>query len=206
MKSCAVCNVKTEHIEIHHKVPQRFDGPDKPWNLEPLCRSCHVAIEKMYNKRFWEYLDMGLTSSKSICDHQSCGAENVRRLKVKSPKIGLMKSRFRHYCYHHSICSFNFCGHKAKPVDKIVWNTTDSGHTYAAVSTVMLCDNHRICTHSGCESRICVYIKKADPENPYKRIRQLLCYSHLDDVEHIDISDLIRVAKRDDLLWKDMMS
>jgi len=190
-KECSVCGVKTEHIEMHHKIPQRFDGPNEFWNLEGLCRSCHVAIEKMYDKRFWEYLDMGPTSSKSVCDNRSCGAEDVKRMKVASPKIGLMRRRFRHYCYNHPLCSFDFCGHEAKPVDKLIWGTSDDGHVFAAISNIMLCYEHRVCTHYACESRVGVFIKQAGSH----LTGQFLCYTHQKDVKDIKMQELIRVAK-----------
>jgi len=193
-RECTICGVKTEHIEIHHKIPQRFDGPNEFWNLEGLCRSCHVAIEKMYNKRFWEYLDMGATSSKAVCDHHSCGATDVKRLKVKSPKLGLMKSRFRHFCYTHQLCSFNFCGHKGNPVDLIVWNVADNGHIFAAVSNVILCPDHRVCSHPGCESRVVVKIKQAQSHPPAKQF----CHTHQNDLKEIDMKNLVRITKRDD--------
>jgi len=193
-KECTICGVRTEHIEIHHKIPQRFDGPDEFWNLEGLCRSCHVAIEKMYNKRFWEYLDMGPTSSKAVCDHRSCGAEDVRRIKVKSPKIGLMKDRYRHYCYHHAICSIDFCGSEGSPVDRIVWGTSDDGHTFAAVSTIVLCSDHRVCHYPGCESRTCFFAVNATSMHTGK----LFCYTHQNEVKDIEVKELVRIAKRDD--------
>jgi len=191
---CTICGVVTEHIEIHHKIPQRFDGPNEFWNLEGLCRSCHVAVEKMYNKEFWEYLDMGPTSSKSTCDNISCGATEVKRFKVKSPKVGLMKPRFRSYCYDHAICSYNFCGNEAKPIDRIVWDIADNGHKFAAVSSDLLCSDHRICEHPGCKSTTVIRI-----ERPGKWVfGQSLCYSHMDEVKDIDIHNLVRIAKRDD--------
>lgn len=44
------------NLERHHIVPRKFGGSDRSENLVTLCPTCHQAIEKLYNKRFYENL------------------------------------------------------------------------------------------------------------------------------------------------------
>lgn len=54
---CFICGDDRSHLlETHHVVPRRFDGDDSAENLVQLCPSCHTAVEKMYNSRFYRNL------------------------------------------------------------------------------------------------------------------------------------------------------
>jgi 5-methylcytosine-specific restriction endonuclease McrA len=43
--SCVHCGSR-EDLVAHHKLPRRYGGLDVLENLEPVCRSCHPAIER----------------------------------------------------------------------------------------------------------------------------------------------------------------
>jgi 5-methylcytosine-specific restriction endonuclease McrA len=42
---CAYCGTR-EDLVAHHKLPRRYGGLDVLENLEPVCRSCHPAVEQ----------------------------------------------------------------------------------------------------------------------------------------------------------------
>ena len=53
---CAYCGSR-EDLVAHHKLPRRFGGLDVLENLEPVCRSCHPAVEQASVERaklVWE--------------------------------------------------------------------------------------------------------------------------------------------------------
>jgi 5-methylcytosine-specific restriction endonuclease McrA len=43
--ACAYCG-SPEDLVAHHKLPRRYGGLDVLDNLEPVCRSCHPAVER----------------------------------------------------------------------------------------------------------------------------------------------------------------
>jgi 5-methylcytosine-specific restriction endonuclease McrA len=42
---CTHCGSR-EDLVAHHKLPRRYGGLDALENLEPVCRSCHPAVEQ----------------------------------------------------------------------------------------------------------------------------------------------------------------
>jgi 5-methylcytosine-specific restriction endonuclease McrA len=42
---CVYCGTR-EDLVAHHKLPRRYGGLDVLENLEPVCRSCHPAVEQ----------------------------------------------------------------------------------------------------------------------------------------------------------------
>jgi len=56
-ESCYICGEPVGHLlETHHIVPRRYDGSDNVENLVDLCPSCHQALEKIYDERFYDRL------------------------------------------------------------------------------------------------------------------------------------------------------
>lgn len=54
---CFICGEDTpSRLQTHHIVPRRHGGSDNSENLVRLCANCHQAIEKMYDKRFYQEL------------------------------------------------------------------------------------------------------------------------------------------------------
>ena len=54
---CFICGDSTpSRLQIHHIVPRRYGGSDREENLVRLCASCHQAVEKIYDRRFYERL------------------------------------------------------------------------------------------------------------------------------------------------------
>ena len=43
--ACVACGSR-EDLVAHHKIPRRYGGLDVLENLEPVCRSCHPAVEQ----------------------------------------------------------------------------------------------------------------------------------------------------------------
>jgi hypothetical protein len=57
MTKCFICGDPNENaIQTHHIVPNRHGGSDKDENLVDLCANCHQAIERVYDKRFYQAL------------------------------------------------------------------------------------------------------------------------------------------------------
>lgn len=57
MKQCFICGMASEAaLQEHHIVPRRHGGSDNPENIVELCASCHQAVEKLYDKRFYDSL------------------------------------------------------------------------------------------------------------------------------------------------------
>lgn len=54
---CYFCG-SDEQIESHHILPARFGGPDIPDNLVDVCRECHEKLERIYDKEFWEKIEI----------------------------------------------------------------------------------------------------------------------------------------------------
>jgi len=192
-RECTICGVKTDHIEMHHKIPQRLDGPNDLWNIEGLCRSCHVEIEKMYNDRFWEYIGYENKIRSQKCHFSECGSTDTKNFKVESPEIGLLKSRNRSICVHHRCCNNIRCKKKGKPIDLIDWGVLGEvdgkKHITATSLTLILCDEHRVCMHDGCESRSTFAIQSSDEF-------RVLCNYHDNEFKHGLLRNLIRYAKQ----------
>jgi 5-methylcytosine-specific restriction endonuclease McrA len=43
--ACTYCGSRVDLV-AHHKLPRRYGGLDVLENLEPVCRSCHPAVEQ----------------------------------------------------------------------------------------------------------------------------------------------------------------
>lgn len=93
---CYFC-ARTTDIEVHHIVPQRFNGSDKRENLVGVCERCHKKLEGLYGKRFYEKLgiadDKGERSAHFECSLSDCG----NRAVVKCAERGYSGAW---YCLH----------------------------------------------------------------------------------------------------------
>lgn len=64
---CFICgDSNPDRHQEHHIVPKRYGGSDKSKNLVTLCAGCHQAVEKIYNKRF--YQELGVEQSHELFD------------------------------------------------------------------------------------------------------------------------------------------
>ena len=45
-RTCRVCLLDTNAIQLHHLVPRDFGGDDVPENLVPLCPRCHSDVTR----------------------------------------------------------------------------------------------------------------------------------------------------------------
>jgi hypothetical protein len=52
-------------IQTHHIVPQRHGGNDEEENLVDLCPTCHERIERLYDKRFYQRIDVDKTEPQN---------------------------------------------------------------------------------------------------------------------------------------------
>jgi 5-methylcytosine-specific restriction endonuclease McrA len=48
--TCTYCGSRDDLV-AHHKMPRRYGGLDVLENLEPVCRSCHPAVEQQAIER-----------------------------------------------------------------------------------------------------------------------------------------------------------
>ena len=67
--SCYICGQSNSAVlQKHHIVPKRYGGGDSDSNLVTLCASCHQALERLYNKRF--YTELGVEPKNESPDLQ----------------------------------------------------------------------------------------------------------------------------------------
>ena len=53
-EDCYICGRgHPDILEAHHIVPRRYNGSDEDPNIVELCPSCHKALERLYDLRFW---------------------------------------------------------------------------------------------------------------------------------------------------------
>jgi hypothetical protein len=96
---CYFCPKRID-IEVHHIVPQRFNGTDKQENLVALCDRCHKKLERLYDKRFYQRL--GIKDTKGVRkNHFECLTCDSRA-DVKVAKVGMEPDW---YCYE---CAVDF--------------------------------------------------------------------------------------------------
>lgn len=54
---CFICGEDNPNrLQTHHAVPKRHGGSDQEENLVRLCAGCHQAVERIYDKSFFERL------------------------------------------------------------------------------------------------------------------------------------------------------
>jgi len=106
-EQCYFCPKRTD-IQVHHIVPQRFNGSDNRENLVALCERCHEKIENLYDKRFYEKLgvedESGQRESHFECLTCNCRAET---------KISVHASVASWYCTE---CAAEFAERKVKMI------------------------------------------------------------------------------------------
>lgn len=94
---CHFC-AKQKDIEVHHIVPQRFNGSDKRENLVAVCDRCHEKLEALYDKRFYEVLGVADEADERK-NHFSCQKiDCTNQATVKMGKVGYPSSWSCLYC------------------------------------------------------------------------------------------------------------
>lgn len=98
-KRCFICGEENPVVlEEHHIIPQRLGGSDRPDNLATLCANCHTALEKIYDKRFWDTIPRHIEGASYINPDQvdtqlayraiaKLNNEITSRLPVESPVL-----------------------------------------------------------------------------------------------------------------------
>ena len=83
---CYFCN-ETRCLERHHIVPRRFNGSDNDENLVTVCPTCHRKLESLYDKKFYDDLDISADDSPDygVFSCMSCGDEFIRPLRGNIP-------------------------------------------------------------------------------------------------------------------------
>lgn len=75
-ETCYFCH-SGPPLREQHIIPQRFDGPDTADNLVELCDLCHQRIERLYDKRFYEWFgiddEKGKRRFHRQCETGDCG-------------------------------------------------------------------------------------------------------------------------------------
>lgn len=135
---CYICgNGNEEILEQHHIVPRRFGGGDESENTVRVCPNCHSALERLYDKRFYDEIgaereDTGENVSLT-CDHQECGSEETSRIQNGEIEVWI--------CREHKRCGQDWCGRRDVGVVPV-----EGGGVKLA------CDKHRTCRSGGCRS------------------------------------------------------
>lgn len=82
MNRCFICGEDHEKVlQQHHIVPKSHGGSDDPENIVTVCANCHQAIEKMYDRRFFNRLKYHYRSQvtdRAVEDDDSGGAKIVK--------------------------------------------------------------------------------------------------------------------------------
>jgi len=166
--TCFICGEsRPNSIEQHHIVPRRFGGSDDGENLVGLCASCHAAVEKLYDGRFYDQL--GVESGTSgTCELDGCTASAARTLDDHSGSLQVCAD-------HGDSCGANlgvYDGLCSQTAARVVRSWYDN-------KIKLRCDDHNVCGESGCKSREIYF----DPESvlPYQR-----CFEHFDTSEEAE--------------------
>lgn len=79
---CFICGDSRTHVlETHHIVPRRYGGSDEDENLVRLCASCHNAVERLYDNRFYE--ELGVKSPiDSVSFHPLDSIEDLEQYEL----------------------------------------------------------------------------------------------------------------------------
>lgn len=89
---CFICGEDNPNrLETHHVVPRRFGGADSDENLARLCAGCHSAIEKLYNKRFYDRLGVKPESQQRPDDVDEAMA-NIETYGVPEHKLQTIRA------------------------------------------------------------------------------------------------------------------
>lgn len=163
---CFICGDQRQNsLEQHHIVPQRFDGSDDDQNLVTLCASCHAAIEKLYDRRFYDKLGVEKPRGPGRCELDDCTATADARLDNHGDGLWV--------CTDHS----EKCGANLGVYSGLCSQTpTTVVRSYYDNKIKLRCDDHSVCGESGCKSKEVFF----DPRStlPYQRC-----------IEHFDSSD-----------------
>jgi len=71
-------------IETHHIVPSRHGGSDDETNLVDLCPTCHQRLEALYDKRFFEELDVLDVDDMVVSNDEDSKMKKDRKDRAKS--------------------------------------------------------------------------------------------------------------------------
>lgn len=163
---CFICGDQRQNsLEQHHIVPQRFDGSDDDENLVTLCASCHAAIEKLYDRRFYDKLGVEKPVASETCDLDDCTASASKSLDGPEHTLDI--------CDSHA----ESCGASLGLYDGCCTQTaTHVVRSYYDNRIKLRCDDHSVCGESGCKSKELYF----DPEStlPYQR-----CIEHFQDTD-----------------------
>lgn len=162
-KQCFICGDQRQNsLEQHHIVPQRFDGSDDDENLVTLCASCHAAIEKLYDRRFYDKLGVEKLEGPRTCELDDCTASADKPLDDHGGRLWV--------CSGHS----EKCGANLGVYSGLCSQTpTSVVRSYYGNKIKLRCDDHNVCGESGCKSQEVFF----DPQSklPYQR-----CFEHFD--------------------------
>jgi len=161
--TCFICGEsRPNSIEQHHIVPRRFGGSDDSENLVGLCASCHSAVEKLYDRRFYDKLGVKKAATSSTCALDGCTATADKTLDNHGDNFPVCSA-------HADKCGASlgvYSGHCSQTRTTVVRSYYDN-------KIQMRCDDHSVCDKSGCESRNVFF----DPKStiPYQR-----CLKHFE--------------------------
>lgn len=145
--ACFICgDVNGNSHQDHHIVPRRFGGSDSDENVVTLCASCHQAVEKLYDKRFYDELGvrndgrLSVSSTGAECDLSDCTAPADVQLPTDDRHDDLR------VCEGHATCDIRACTRSGEYAAYDHPNTDpDNG-----VSVAIVCTEHRTCDEEGC--------------------------------------------------------
>jgi hypothetical protein len=174
--TCFICGEnRPNSIEQHHIVPRRFGGSDQDENLVGLCASCHAAIEKLYDKRFYDKLGVESDSGELVeCELDGCTATDTKEIGKASAVALRVCDDHREKCGFSVGIYMSDCANTATHVVQ----------SWYSHKVRLRCGNHAVCGASDCKSSKIYH----DPKStlPYRRC-----------VHHFDTSDEAENKRRD---------
>jgi len=157
---CYICGEGNPDIlETHHIVPRRHGGGDESENLVDLCPSCHRAIEKLYDKRFYNALDVETESRThgQECAKEDCTNRNTDLLKNQIRGIELPVCQSHQECCHDgSMLTAGCTRDDVTPVP----HATDE-------TLLLVCEKHRLCSRGECSNKNVEFVDGVPSPQPY---------------------------------------
>lgn len=96
---CHFCPRK-DSIEVHHIVPQRFNGSDKRENLVAVCERCHGKLEALYDSRFYNALGLDDERGGRKAHFECVARDCSNRADFRVRNIGYGSYHYR--CIEHA--------------------------------------------------------------------------------------------------------
>lgn len=94
---CRWCGTN-EYLTLHHVVPRRRGGSDRPENLHVFCRDCHTELERLelqWERERQRILEVAVFIAVYVLDQRSLGHRVSRRDQYVIERLFARKTEAR---------------------------------------------------------------------------------------------------------------